>query len=58
MQQVIVKSDLEKIEKEIITLKNQTAENIIQIGYKLIEAKEKLPHGEWGAWLENKVAFS
>lgn len=49
---------LEQIEKEIITLKNQTAENMIQIGYKLIEAKEKLPHGEWGIWLENKVEFS
>lgn len=46
------------MEKEIIALKNQTAQNIIQIGYKLIEAKEKLQHGEWGVWLENKVEFS
>lgn len=40
MQQIIVKNDdLEKIEKEIITLKNQTAENMIQIGYKLFRSK-------------------
>ena len=59
MGQIIVKNiDLEKIENEIIALKNQTAQNIIQIEYKLIEAKEKLQHGEWGSWLENKVEFS
>lgn len=58
MNTVIVKTELEKIEKEIITLKNQTAENMIQIGYKLIEAKKRLSHGEWGSWLENKVEFS
>lgn len=59
MEQIITKSaELQKIEKEIIALKNQTAQNIIQIGYKLIEAKEKLQHGEWGVWLENKVEFS
>lgn len=59
MGQIITKSEgLEKIEKEIITLKNQTAENMIQIGCKLIEAKKQLSHGEWGVWLENKVEFS
>lgn len=59
MREIIEKNvDLEKIESEIIALKNQTAENIIQIGYKLIEAKEKLSHGEWSSWLENKVEFS
>ena len=59
MEQIISKdTELEYLEKEIIALKNQTAQNIIQIGYKLIEAKEKLQHGEWGEWLENKVEFS
>ena len=59
MEQVMTKNiELEKIEKEIITLKNQTAENMIQIGCKLIEAKKQLSHGEWGVWLENKVEFS
>jgi hypothetical protein len=54
----IIDMELERLEKDIIQLKKQTAENIIQIGYKLIEAKERLPHGEWGAWLEDKVEFS
>lgn len=54
----IIDSKLTEIEKEIITLKNQTAQNIIQIGYKLMDAKEKLPHGEWGTWLRDKVEFS
>ena len=59
MEQIISKvTELEHLEKEIIALKNQTAQNIIQIGYKLIEAKEKLQYGEWGVWLENKVEFS
>lgn len=40
MEKTDVKNaELQKIENEIITLKNQTAQNIIQIGYKLIEAK-------------------
>lgn len=54
----VMNTELVQIEKEIIKLKNQTAENMIQIGYKLIEAKEKLSHGEWGNWLENRVEFS
>lgn len=58
MNTVVVNTELEKIEKEIITLKNQTAENIIQIGYKLMEAKKRLSYGEWGSWLESKVEFS
>lgn len=59
MEKTDVKNaELQKIENEIITLKNQTAQNIIQIGYKLIEAKEKLPHGEWGGWLSDRINFS
>lgn len=54
----VVNTELMQIEKDIITLKNQTAENMIQIGCKLIEAKKQLSHGEWGVWLENKVEFS
>lgn len=59
MNQLITGNEkLEKIEKEIITLKNQTAENMILMGQKFIEAKKLIPHGEWGNWLENKVGFS
>lgn len=37
--------------------KQQTAQNIIEIGKRLIKAKEQLAHGEWGKWLEEKVEF-
>lgn len=30
----------------------------MEIGKRLIEAKEQLPHGEWGTWLKEKVEFS
>lgn len=58
MNTIIESTALEKIEKEIITLKNQTAENMILMGQKFIEAKKLVPHGEWGNWLEDKVGFS
>lgn len=58
MNTIIESTALEKIEKEIITLKNQTAENMIIMGQKFIEAKKLVPHGEWGNWLEDKIGFS
>ena len=58
MDSIIRNAALEQIEKEIITLKNQTAENIILMGQKFIEAKKLVPHGTWGEWLESKVGFS
>lgn len=30
----------------------------VEIGRRLVEAKEILPHGEWGEWLRNEVEFS
>ncbi|HHX62470.1 MAG TPA: DUF3102 domain-containing protein [Epulopiscium sp.] len=45
------------IEEEINFYKTQTALGIIEIGKRLIEAKEQLKHGEWGKWLEEKVDF-
>lgn len=53
----IVRS-LEVIEAEINFYKQQTATGIIEIGKRLIEAKEQLQHGKWGKWLEEKVDFS
>lgn len=59
MNQITAKNEkLQKIENDIITLKNQTAENMILMGQKFIEAKKLVPHGEWGNWLEDKVGFS
>lgn len=30
----------------------------VEIGRRLVEAKEILPHGAWGEWLKNEVHFS
>lgn len=49
---------LEVIETEINFYKQQTATGIIEIGKRLIEAKEIVGHGGWINWLENKVDFS
>lgn len=49
---------LPQLVAEIKILSQQTAANIIEIGKRLISAKEQLEHGEWGAWLENNFEFS
>lgn len=49
---------IQQIETEINILKVQTAQNIIEIGKRLIEAKAQLQHGEWLPWLRDKVEFS
>lgn len=43
---------------EILILKQQTAQNLIEIGKRLIVVKESLGHGEWLPWLKEKVDFS
>jgi len=52
----------ELIAAEINSIKNQTRRmmlyNAIEIGRRLVEAKEMLPHGEWGKWLREKVDYS
>jgi len=51
-------SSLDQLTAEILIFKQQTAVNIIEIGRRLIRAKEILPHGAWGKWLEERVEFS
>lgn len=50
------------IAAEINTIKRSTAkyvlEQSIEIGRLLCEAKEAVPHGEWGRWLEERCAYS
>ena len=58
MNQNQITRPLEVIETEINFYKQQTAQGIIEIGKRLIEAKSQLQHGEWGKWLEEKVEFS
>lgn len=56
--QELTEFNIEKTTAEILMLKEQTAQNIIEIGKRLIEVKEKLPHGEYLNWLENSVDFT
>ena len=54
--------EISVITDEIISLKAQ-ANNMmlmyaIEVGRRLVEAKAMLQHGEWGAWLKDKVEFS
>lgn len=56
--QELIEFNLEKATAKILMLKEQTAQNIIEIGKTLIEVKGKLEYGEFGQWLENKVEFS
>lgn len=51
-------TEIKQIELEINFYKEQTARNIIEIGKRLIKAKELVPYGEWGKWLDDKVEFS
>ena len=51
---------------EINFIKEQAREAIqqmafrsaVEIGRRLVEAKEQVAHGEWGAWLEENVQYS
>lgn len=57
MEDIIVK-DLRTLEFEIDQLKKQTTQNIIEIGKRLIEAKNRVPHGEWENWLSTKAGLT
>ena len=51
----IIKSQTAAI---IQTLGGQIVSGVYEIGRLLCEAKETVPRGEWGAWLETNVAYS
>lgn len=50
------------IAAEINSIKEQTRKaflyNSIEIGRRLAEVKQMVPHGEWGSWLEQNVDYS
>ena len=54
--------DISTVTTEIRTLHRQAQRMIlgyaIEIGRRLREAKEMLPHGRWGEWLKQEVEFS
>lgn len=56
--QELTEFNIEKTTAEILMLKDQTAQNIIEIGKRLIEVKENIGYGNFGDYLKNKVEFS
>lgn len=51
-------SQIEKLTLEIIQLKRETETNIIEIGKRLKQIKNNLPHGHFLMFLEEKVDFT
>ena len=49
---------IENITNEILHYQAVGGDAIIQIGQRLIEAKEQLPHGGWLPWLSEQVHYS
>lgn len=49
---------IEVITQEIQFYKGQACMSMVEIGKRLLEAKQCLPHGAWGEWLKNEVDFS
>ena len=62
MTDISTKRSLETVTAEIITITGQVkcavVSAAIEIGRRLVEAKELVPHGEWGKYLAEKVSFS
>lgn len=62
MNNTIILRTPDVIAAEINTIKRTTAkyvlEQSVEIGRLLCEAKETVPHGEWGHWLEENCAYS
>jgi chromosome segregation ATPase len=61
MSEIIIARNSNIIATEIKIIKNQTAQTVlmasIDIGKRLIEAKELLAHGEWQSWLEEQIDY-
>ena len=51
-------AEVETLTAEIQVYKQQAGACIVEIGRRLIQAKELLPHGQWASWLAEKVEFS
>ena len=57
-EQMMEARPIETITAEILVYKNQAGAAILEIGRRLIEAKEQLEHGAWSVWLKERVSFS
>lgn len=49
---------VEQRTEEIRDLVRKTAQDIYRIGEKLIQVKERLPHGQFGPWLDEEFGWS
>jgi phage N-6-adenine-methyltransferase len=49
---------VEQRTEEIRELVRKTAQDIYRIGEKLIQVKDRLPHGQFGSWLEEEFGWS
>ena len=62
MSDIITARDIDIITTEIKTIEMQVAKaaiyGCIEIGKRLVEAKEMVGHGGWGKYLEEKVRYS
>lgn len=62
MSDIMTVRDIETITTEIKTIESQVAKaaiyGCIEIGKRLVEAKEMVGHGNWGKYLEEKVRYS
>lgn len=62
MSELVTVRDIQTVTTEIWMIRRQVEQTAlsgaIEIGRRLTEAKELLPHGEWGRWLREEVEFS
>jgi len=62
MSELVIQRTPDVIAAEIKAIDTQVKSIVltasVEIGRRLIEAKEQLPHGQWGKWLEESVSYS
>ena len=62
MNEMITVRDIDIVTAEIVTIKRQTQQILItaaiELGRRLTEVKEMIPHGEWGKYLQERVEYS
>ena len=57
-EQMEVVRTVDVVAAEIRALTASMLSNVIEIGRRMYEAKELLPHGEFGRWLEEQTGYS
>ncbi|MEX0983922.1 MAG: DUF3102 domain-containing protein [Actinomycetota bacterium] len=54
----VVAAELAQITPRVRQLLNRSARDILAVGVDLLRAKELIPHGQFGLWLESEFALS